>query len=192
MLLERGASLHWSDGTLLHIAARCRRREHALMLLSEALRRGGEKALHAYAAATSKKTGATALLIAAMVGAQDIVDILLTRFPNLLLCAKNDGMTALDMAAWNGFPETVKVLMEQGGDELLFHKDERGWTCLHRAVEQGHIDVIALLVERAGKPLVDSPDKDNVTCANLAETLWGPASKNPRHEVLALLQLHRK
>jgi len=192
MLIGHGASLYWSDGTLLHIAARCRRREHALILLSEALRRGGEEALHTYAAATSKKTGATALLIAAMVGAQDIVDILLTRFPNLLLCAKNDGMTALGMAAWNGFPETVKMLMEQGGNELLFHKDERGWTCLHRAVEQGHVDVIALLVERGGKPLVDSPDKANVTCANLAETLWGPASKNPRPKILVLLQLNRQ
>ena len=91
------------------------------------------------------------------------------------------------MAAWNGFPEIVEVMMEQGGSELLLHQDERGWTCLFRATEQGHQSVMSLLLQRGGQALLEMRDKNDVTCVDLAHTLWGEKSLHSRPQLIRLL-----
>jgi ankyrin repeat protein len=57
-LIQYGARLDSSTGTLLHTAARCGRAIHTEMLLEAAAQRGGsEEACHAYASITSTNTG---------------------------------------------------------------------------------------------------------------------------------------
>jgi len=57
-LIQYGARLDSSTGTLLHTAARCGRSIHAEMLLEAAAQRGGgEEACHAYASITTTNTG---------------------------------------------------------------------------------------------------------------------------------------
>jgi len=96
-------------------------------------------------------------------------------------------MTALDMAAWNGFPEIVGLMIEQGGSKLLLHQDERGWTCLFRATEQGHQSVMSLLLQHGGQALLAIRDKQGLTCVDLAHTHWGGKSPDPRPQLIRLL-----
>jgi ankyrin repeat protein len=58
----------------------------------------------------------------------------------------SSGRTGLIEAAWNGFAEIVKYLLERGAD--LNIADKSGFTPLMRAVEGGHQSIAALLIEK--------------------------------------------
>jgi ankyrin repeat protein len=43
-----------------------------------------------------------------------VFELLAQRFPHLIPLRKNDGMTALDMAAWNNRVEIARILLDKG------------------------------------------------------------------------------
>jgi ankyrin repeat protein len=43
-----------------------------------------------------------------------VFELLAHRFPHLIPLSKNDGMTALDMAAWNNRVEITRILLDKG------------------------------------------------------------------------------
>ena len=64
--------------------------------------------------------------------------------------AKDDeGNTALMKAAFEGRPESVKVLLEAGAD--VNAKAPDGWTALMKATERGHTEIVKLLKEAGAK-----------------------------------------
>ncbi len=47
-------------------------------------------------------------------GHVEVFELLAHRFPHLIPLSKNDGMTALDMAAWNYRVEITRILLDKG------------------------------------------------------------------------------
>ena len=113
----------------------------------------------------------TPLLIAAEVGRQSIVKMLLdasdlTRFRAGAAkldvdWADSDGDTALAGAAREGHSEVVRLLLTQGNCDPQ-HRDQRGRTPLFHAAWQGHISIVKLLLE-SGKVDVNCQDNDGWT-----------------------------
>lgn len=95
--------------------------------------------------------GMTALAIGAMVGATEVVRLLLEK--GAQIDSRDDaGKTALIHAAGHVFPgtaATVALLLEKGANPKL--KDQAGNTALSEARRRGVADVVALL-EKAGTP----------------------------------------
>ena len=56
----------------------------------------------------------------------------------------DDGETALMLAARNGYPECVKLLVEKEGGM----QNTNGWTALIVAAEHGEVGCVKLLLER--------------------------------------------
>ena len=50
-------------------------------------------------------------------------------------------------AAQTGNIESVKILLQQFGRDILKCKDEDGYTALHRAAYNGHLEVVEYLIE---------------------------------------------
>lgn len=57
-----------------------------------------------------------------------------------------NGATALQAAAFSGFADVARILLEAGADAS--YADDEGWTGLMLAAQNGHADVCELLVER--------------------------------------------
>ena len=62
----------------------------------------------------------------------------------------DDGFTPLHAAAWMGKYDTAKLLLEEGSDVHLAHKNHQG-TALHMAVYYGHYDCVRLLLRWGAK-----------------------------------------
>merc|ERR1719506_3652221 len=63
--------------------------------------------------------------------------------PDLDAAQKDDGWTALEIAAAYGHVEIVKFLLERGAD--VNKQDFDGWTPLHASAANGHMGVCLLL-----------------------------------------------
>ena len=70
--------------------------------------------------------------------------------------------TALHCAAYGGFSECVRVLLEEGGASVTLQDDE-GITALHWACSVGHMDVIHLLLTAGANPNVMEVDGGRLT-----------------------------
>jgi ankyrin repeat protein len=87
----------------------------------------------------------TSLLMAARTGNDAILrDLLLRRSPYLLNHRdKQEGATALDVAASFGHTKCIELLLEAGG--LLLNSTWIGENALHRAVKNNHVSCVTLL-----------------------------------------------
>ncbi|KAF1324383.1 Coiled-coil domain-containing protein 11, partial [Globisporangium splendens] len=87
--------------------------------------------------------GATPLLIAAMHGQLETVEVLIERGANLAASIPG-GATSLHLAAGSGHLEIVKYLHNQGMD--LMTRTDKGITPLHEAALEGHVEVVKYLL----------------------------------------------
>ena len=94
---------------------------------------------------------------AASVGRTARVAELLDRDPSLANAFSGDGFFPLALAAFFGFPETVRLLLARGADASQVARNPMKIQALHSAVT-GSFDSVKLLVE-AGAPVNGKQDK---------------------------------
>ncbi|XP_072016181.1 E3 ubiquitin-protein ligase MIB1-like [Amphiura filiformis] len=125
----------------------------------------------------TNNNGFNALHHAALRGNPSAMRILLTRLPRPWIVdeKKDDGYTALHLAALNNHVEVAELLVHQGHANLDIQNVNQQ-TALHLAVERQHTQIVRLLV-RAGSKL-DIPDKDGDT----------PLHEALRHHTLSQLR----
>lgn len=70
-----------------------------------------------------------------------------------------DGWWPLKWAAYGGFPEMAKLLLEKGAD--VNARDDGGWCCLHTSAEMGHLDIAQILLDRGAD--VNAPNQSGLT-----------------------------
>ena len=93
----------------------------------------------------AEMAGATPLCIAAQVGHEEVVELLLDA-PTTRINARNkDGATALFDAAANNFPRIVELLIRRGADVNLALK--LGTTALSIAAHRGRLEVVRVLLQ---------------------------------------------
>ncbi|KZV62658.1 ankyrin repeat protein, partial [Peniophora sp. CONT] len=87
-----------------------------------------------------------------------------------------NGEAPLHWAAYNGYPDAVRVLLEypaigKGPSEVSVHRCQSrgryGWTALHNAAYQGHVEVSRLLLSYGAT--IDDTDDNGDTPLQLAE-----------------------
>ncbi|PIK53057.1 putative E3 ubiquitin-protein ligase MIB1 [Apostichopus japonicus] len=103
--------------------------------------------------------------------------ILLTRLPRPWIVdeQKDDGYTALHLAALNNHVEVAELLVQQGHADLDVQNMNQQ-TALHLSVERQHTQIVRLLVRSGAK--LDVPDKDGDT----------PLHEALRHHTLSQLR----
>jgi len=94
---------------------------------------------------------------AASVGRTARVAELLDRDPSLVNAFSGDGFFPLALAAFFGFPETVRLLLARGADASQVARNPMKIQALHSAVT-GSFDSVKLLVD-AGAPVNGKQDK---------------------------------
>ena len=113
--------------------------------------------------------GVSALHIAARLGHEAIVRLLIEAGGEDLLFVPITNGTALHNAAAGGHVEVLRLLIRAGGQKLLFLTDKDGWSPLHFAALIGHVDVSRLLVEKGGKRLLAEKNIDGLTAEDVAK-----------------------
>jgi ankyrin repeat protein/L-ascorbate metabolism protein UlaG (beta-lactamase superfamily) len=112
-------------------------------------------------------TGIKALHLAAQLGQNEIVDLLIARGASIT--TKNDsGATLLHNAAIGRLLELSRRLIEGGAP--LNERDARGRTPLHYAAKQGSVDIVGLLIKKGADPNIKGNDER--TALHIAED-WG-------------------
>lgn len=120
---------------------------------------------------------ATALILAAQKGHDDIIQLLVSRGAEI--DAQNtDGVTAVFMAALNGHLSTIRLLARQGA-KLDLKTNPHGWTALMAAVVGDHPEAVCALLELGADSRVRN---------SLGETAEQMAHGHPR--IAALLSAH--
>lgn len=114
------------------------------------------------------KFGDYLLYNAAFLGKIDIVNAILrvagTSVKRLVnLKNDNDNETALMVAAYYGYVEIVRMLIQAGADVNARDNKE---TVLHYAIVNGSVDVIKLLIQHGAR--VNAPDRDGLTVLMIA------------------------
>ncbi|KFQ32391.1 E3 ubiquitin-protein ligase MIB1, partial [Mesitornis unicolor] len=168
-LLDFGChpSLQDSEGdTPLHDAI-SKKRDDILAVLLEA---GADVTI-------TNNNGFNALHHAALRGNPSAMRVLLSKLPRPWIVdeKKDDGYTALHLAALNNHVEVAELLVHQGSANLDIQNVNQQ-TALHLAVERQHTQIVRLLV-RAGAKL-DIQDKDGDT----------PLHEALRHHTLSQLR----
>ncbi len=74
------------------------------------------------------------------------------------------GQTALAFAAYQGFPEIAKLLLDRGADPDV--RDDDGRTPLMQAASNGHAEVAELLLDRRAR--IDAQNGEGATALALA------------------------
>ena len=110
----------------------------------------------------------------------------------------DDGFTPLHAAAWMGKYDTAKLLLEEGSDVHLAHKNHQG-TALHMAVYYGHYDCVRLLLRWGAKvnvrmsggatPLFLAVEKGPAAVARLL-LRWGADPEIPREDGETVFTAH--
>ncbi len=101
-------------------------------------------AQHAPVAGRSKRKGATALILAVMLGQVDIVPALLAAGADVNV-ADNVGMTPLAYAAVNGNLNAIQLLLERGADVNI--ADHNGMSPLMYCLAEGYLAVATALLD---------------------------------------------
>ena len=116
--------------------------------------------------------GLTALYYAINRAHKPIVHALLNRGPPELMFKVPPGIqgqTCLHDACARGVVQLVEMLIEAGGDKLLYAtSSNEGASCLHVACQCGHAQVVRTLLLRGGDRLLRMTSKDGSTCLFIA------------------------
>lgn len=91
------------------------------------------------------------LFFAAYDGNTGVIAEVLRDHPHLINAYNPDGWTALQMAAYTGKAEAVRLLIDRGADVNAVSNNEHKATALTTAVEQGHQAVADLLRRRGAR-----------------------------------------
>jgi ankyrin repeat protein len=87
------------------------------------------------------------MITAAKKGNAALVAALLDADPALLNARDSDGSTPLHCAAWKGYPDVVKLLLDRGADMHLENENTHwGGTPLHAAAHGGQKAVAEVLI----------------------------------------------
>ena len=97
---------------------------------------------------------------------------------------KNDGATALLLAAVNGKDDVVKALINHGANVNL--ADNNGWTPLMLAVQQGHLTTVQTLLDKHVD--INGTNEDGMTVFDIIKI---KDSNEVNTAILALLQKYR-
>ncbi len=100
--------------------------------------------------AKTHKYKQTAVFIAASVGADELVAMMLNTGRIAVNYQDTNGATALHYASRGGHLKIVEMLVEAGADVNL--GEEYGYTPLHEAAEYGHVDVARFLIAHGADP----------------------------------------
>jgi len=87
------------------------------------------------------------IFTAAEKGEMGMITELLSADPTLVTKHREDGWTALHLAAYYGHPEAVGILLARGADVNLRSTNSMENTPLHAAVAGRHFDVVKVLLE---------------------------------------------
>ena len=89
--------------------------------------------------------GTTLLMCAVDIGAQAEIVSAFIRLGADVNARKENGWTALMIAAQKDHPEVIKALINSGAD--VNAREENGWTALMIAVQEDHPEVIKALID---------------------------------------------
>ncbi len=95
------------------------------------------------------------------------LEALLQQDPNLLDAHSRDGWMALHVAAYFGFGDAVRFLLDRGANVNVISQNEEGKTPLHSAVERRRSELVSLLLDRGAH--VGTKDAEGHTPLDLAE-----------------------
>lgn len=103
---------------------------------------------------TTRSDGHTALTAAIKAGRLDVVEMLLTKYPDLDVNLAGEGLkTALDVAATQRNTEMVLTLLRHPGLDPNAHLDGIGTTVLHLAASRGDANIVQALM--SAWPVID-------------------------------------
>eukprot|EP00210_Caulerpa_lentillifera_P007386 g7059.t1 len=91
------------------------------------------------------ESGLNFLHISCICGQANVVEFLISKGLSSRSKTKFDASYPLILAASNGHPSCVAMLLNKGA--RLISQDKRGWTALHAACDQGNLEVVEILVE---------------------------------------------
>lgn len=112
-----------------------------------------------------------ALHVAANAGLEEMTQVLLLEYPELLNQQDSWGRTPLYIAAHQGFIEVVRVLLKNGADPSIEEESfpgvfKGGRTALFKAAQYGHSEIVELLLDAGA--FVNKVDKGNQTALHWA------------------------
>jgi len=99
---------------------------------------------------TPSATGMTPLFLAVHLDHIDVVEYLLTQFNANANVKRNDGITALILAATEGHEESTRLLLEAGADPNV--ADLEGLSPLMPASQKGYEGIVSLLLKHGADP----------------------------------------
>eukprot|EP00850_Spirogloea_muscicola_P020720 SM000224S07108 [mRNA] locus=s224:171755:177226:- [translate_table: standard] len=121
--------------------------------------------------------------VAAQYGHTAIMYYLSTKWHAEVDPVDNDGRSPLHWAAYNGFSDTIRLLLFM--DAYLGREDKEGCTPLHWAAIKGHREACTVLVQAGTKEQLTAVDLTGCTPAQLA------SDKGHRHVALFLSNARR-
>uniref|UniRef100_A0AC35F0C6 Uncharacterized protein n=1 Tax=Panagrolaimus sp. PS1159 TaxID=55785 RepID=A0AC35F0C6_9BILA len=120
--------------------------------------------------------GWTPLMLATVMGRDNIVDLLLREKVTNYLAQNDDGQSAMMIAASFGHGEIIKLLYSRFGQHcklfpntsahpsaIIHQQDKRGWSPLHYAAAHAQLDAIQILIGFGGNPNLPDLTKSTPT-----------------------------
>jgi ankyrin repeat protein len=107
--------------------------------------------------------GETGLMLAAQVGSEELVRLLLARGADVNARDAVYGRTALGFALWGRMAAVMELLASSGAD--LDARDKDGFTPLMRAAEAGDAELAAWLIQRGANAHAEDAGETALTLA---------------------------
>jgi uncharacterized protein len=143
--------------------------EFSLKGFERAIQLGNERAVKIFLKAGVKAdetdaSGATPLLKAASLNKTSVAAVLIEAKANINAHDGQEGFTALHWAAFKGYPEMTKLLVEKGAD--VNAKSRMGLTPIMQATMWGHDRIVSYLLSKGARP--NEADNDGLTALHNA------------------------